>query len=55
MIEESAQGHEGLDGQAWHRRIIHLAAREWIEPPRGHSELKASLEVDDQTLGMLPS
>jgi hypothetical protein len=55
VIEERAQGHEGLDGQAWHRRIMHLAARAWIEHPRGNSELKASLELDDQTLGMLPS
>ena len=55
MIEESAQDPEGLDGQAWHRRIMHLAARERIEHPCGNRELKTILEFDDQTLGVLPS
>jgi hypothetical protein len=55
VIEQSAQGQEGVDGQAWHRRIVHLAARERIEHPRGNSELKTILEFDDQTLGVLPS
>jgi hypothetical protein len=32
-IEQSAQSQEGLDGQAWRRRIVHEAARDWIEHP----------------------
>jgi hypothetical protein len=32
-IEQSAQGQEGLDGQAWRRRIVHEAARDGIEHP----------------------
>jgi hypothetical protein len=55
VIEQSAQGQEGLDGQAWHRRIVHLAARERIEHPRRNRELKTILEFDDQTLRVLSS
>jgi hypothetical protein len=55
VIEQSAQGQEGLDGQAWHRRIIHLAARERIEHPRGNRQLKTIVEFDDQTLRVLSS
>ena len=54
-IEQSAQGQEGLDGQAWRRRIVHEAAGQRIEHPRGNSQLKAILELDDQTLRGLPS
>jgi hypothetical protein len=32
-IEQSAQGQEDFDGQAWRRRIVHAAARDWIEHP----------------------
>jgi hypothetical protein len=32
-IEQSAQGQEGLDGQAGRRRIVHEAARDGIEHP----------------------
>jgi len=32
-IEQSAQGQEGLDGQAWRWRIVHEAARDGIEHP----------------------
>lgn len=54
-IEQIAQGQEGLDGQAWRRRIVHEAARDWIEHPRGNSQLKAILEFDDQTIrGLTP-
>ena len=54
-IEQRAQGQEGVDGQTWRRRIVHEAARDRIEHPRGHRELKAILEFDDQTLrGLLP-
>jgi hypothetical protein len=49
-IEQSAQGQEGLDRQAWCRRIVHKATRDWIEHPRGNRQLKAILEFDDQTL-----
>ena len=55
MIEQIAQGQEGLDGQTWRRRIMHVAARERIEHPRGNSQLKAILEFDDQTLRGLTS
>jgi hypothetical protein len=54
-IEQIAQGQESLDGQPWHRRIVHEAACERIEHPRGNSQLKAILELDDQTLRGLPS
>ena len=46
---------EGLDGQAWRRRIVHEAARDRIEHPRGNSQLQAILEFDDQTIrGLTP-
>ena len=48
-IEQSAQGHEGRDGETWCRRVIHVAAREWIKHPCGNSQLKAILEFDNQT------
>ena len=54
-IKQSAQGHEGLDGQAWRRRIVHEAACERIKHPRGESQLKTILEFDDQTLRGLTS
>jgi hypothetical protein len=54
-IKQIAQSQEGLDGQTWRRRIVHEAACERIEPPRGNSQLKAILEFDDQTLRGLPS
>jgi len=54
-IEQSAQGEEGFNSQAGRWRIVHEAAREWIEHPRGNRELKAILEFDDQTLRGLPS
>ena len=53
-IEQIAQGKEGLDGQTWHRRIVHEVARDGIEHPRGNRQLKAILEFDDQTLRGLP-
>ena len=49
-IKQIAQGQEGLDGQTWRRRIVHEAARDRIEHPRGNSQLKAIREFDDQTL-----
>jgi hypothetical protein len=49
-IEQVAQGQKGLDGQTWRRRIMHEAARNWIEHPRGNSQRKAILEFDDQTI-----
>ena len=54
-IEQSAQGHEGRDGETWCRRVIHVAAREWIKHPCGNSQLKAILEFDNQTLRGLTS
>jgi hypothetical protein len=54
-IEQIAQGHEGLDGQTWRRRIVHEAACERIKHPRGNRQLKAILEFDDQTLRGLPA
>jgi hypothetical protein len=54
-IEQSALGHEGLDGQPWRRRIVHEAACERIKPPRGHRQRKAILEFDAQTLRGLTS
>jgi len=54
-IEQIAQGQESLDGQPWRRRIVHEAACERIEHPRGNSQLKAILEFDDQTLRGLTS
>ena len=54
-IAQVAQGEEGLDAQARRRRIAHVVACERIEPPRGESQLKAILELDDQTLcGLMP-
>jgi len=50
VIEQIAQGEEGLDAQAWRRRIAHVVACQRIEHPRGESQLKAILELDDQTL-----
>ena len=55
MIEQIAQGQEGLDAQAWRRRIAHVAARQRIEHPRGHGQLQAILEFDDQTIRGLTS
>ena len=55
MIEESTQGQEGLDTQAWCRRIMHEAARERLEHPRGNGQLQAILEFDDQTVRSLTS
>ena len=49
-IKQIAQGQEGPDGQPWRRRIVHVAARAWIEHPRGNRQLKTILEFDDQTL-----
>jgi hypothetical protein len=54
-IEQSAQGEEGLDGQAWRWRIVHEAARDGIEHPRGNRQLKAVLEFDNHTIrGLTP-
>jgi hypothetical protein len=53
VIEQSAQGQESRDAQAWHRRIAHVVACQRIEHPRGESQLQAILELDDQTLGGL--
>jgi hypothetical protein len=55
VIAEITQGQEGLDTQVWCRGIAHATAREWIEHPRGKSQLKALLEFDDQTLRSLTS
>jgi hypothetical protein len=55
VIEEITQGQEGLDTQAWCRRIAHAAARERIEHPRGNGQLQAILELDDQTVRSLTS
>ena len=49
-IEEITQRQEGLDGQTWRRRIVHEAARDGIEHPRGNRQRKAIREFDDQTL-----
>jgi hypothetical protein len=49
-IEQSAQGQEGLDRQAWRRRIVHEAARDGIEHPGGKRQLQAILEFHDQTV-----
>ena len=54
-IEQLAQGQEGVNGQTGCRRIVHEAARDRIEHPRGNRELKAIREFDDQTLRGLPS
>ena len=54
-IKQSAQGQEGFDDEAWRRRIVHEAACERIEHPRGNRQLKAILELDDQTLRGLTS
>ena len=54
-IEEVTQRQEGLDRQTWCRRIIHEAARDGIEHPRGNRQLKAVREFDDQTFCGLPS
>ena len=54
-IEQRAQGQEGVDGQTWRRRIVHEAARNGIEHPRGNRQLKAILKFDDHTIrGLTP-
>ena len=50
MSAQIAQGEEGLDAQAWRRRIAHVVACQRIEHPRGKSQLTAILELHDQTL-----
>jgi hypothetical protein len=50
VIEQIAQGQEGLNAQARRRCIAHAAARERIEHPRRNGQLKSILEFDDQTL-----
>ena len=50
VIAQIAQGEEGLDAQAWRRRIAHVVACQRLEHPRGDSQLKALLELHDQTL-----
>jgi len=50
VIEQIAQGEESLDAQAWRRRIAHVVACQRIEHPRGDSQLKAILELHDQTI-----
>jgi hypothetical protein len=56
VIEQGAQGQASLDAQARHRRIAHVVAGQRIEHPRGDSQLKAILELDDQTIrGLMPS
>jgi hypothetical protein len=55
VLEEITQGQEGLDAQAWCRRIAHAAARERLEHPRRDGQLKAIRELDDHTLrGLTP-
>ena len=55
MIEQIAQGQEGLNAQAWGWRIADVAACQGIEHPRGNGQLKAILELEDQTLrGLTP-
>ena len=54
-IAQVVQGQEGLDGETWGRRIVHVAARERIEHPRGKSQLKAILAFENQTLRGLTS
>jgi len=46
VIEQIAQGEEGLDVQAWRRRIAHVVACQRIEHPRGDSQLQAILELN---------
>ena len=46
-VEQSAQGQEGLDRQAWRRRIVHQATRDRIEHPRRNRQLQAILEFND--------
>ena len=55
VSEQSAHGQEGLDAQAGGRRIADMATGQRIEHPRGHGQLQAILELDDQTLlGLMP-
>jgi hypothetical protein len=54
-VKQMAQGAEGLNSQTGHRCILHVAARDGIEHPRGNRQLQAILEFDDQTLrGLTP-
>jgi hypothetical protein len=55
VIEPITEGQEGLDGQAWCRRIAHVAARKRIEHPRGNGHLKTIREFDDQAIRGLTS
>jgi hypothetical protein len=55
VIKQMTQGQEGLDAQKWRRRIVHVAARERIEQPRGQGYLQAILEFNDQTIRGLTS
>jgi hypothetical protein len=55
VIKQMTQGQEGLNAQAWRRRIVHVAARQWIEHPRGQGYLQAILEFNDKTIRGLTS
>jgi hypothetical protein len=55
VIEQIAQGQEGLNAQAWGWRIADVAACQGIEHPRGNGQLQAIRELEDQTLrGLTP-
>jgi hypothetical protein len=55
VIEQIAEGPEGLDAQAWRRGITYVAARKRIEHPRGNGHLKAIPEFNNQAIRGLTS
>jgi hypothetical protein len=50
VIEERAQGHEGIDAHAWRWSLSRLRARQGIKHPRGEGKLDPIGELDHDTL-----
>jgi hypothetical protein len=55
VIEHVAACEQGVDTHAGGRCVWELTTRERIEHPRGHGDLDAIRELDDETLrGLAP-
>jgi hypothetical protein len=50
VIEEIAQGQEGIDAYAWRGSLSHLGTRQGIKHPRGEGHLDPIGELDNDTL-----
>ena len=49
VIEEIAQGHEGIDAHAWRGSLSRLGTRQGSKHPRGEGQLDAIGERDHDT------